>query len=79
MEKIFSNPNLQHLAENIFLNLDVQNLKIGGQINESCKQILQNPIFWLKKFGYNLSKKSQKDWVKIIHSVKSSTTRKDYL
>ena len=50
LEKILNNPGLQHLAENIFWNLDVEDLKICGQINQSCKQIMKNPMFWLKKF-----------------------------
>ena len=52
MEKIISNPGLQHLAEKVFLNLDVGDLKICGEINQSCKQILENPMFWLGKFKY---------------------------
>ena len=67
MEKIISNSGLQHLAEKVFLNLDVDVLKICGQINKSCKQ----PMFWLRKFGC-LSKESQKGWVNIIQSVKNS-------
>ena len=71
METITNNPGLQHIAENVFWNLDVKNLKICAQINQSCKQILQNPIFCLRKFE-NLSKKNQKDWIKDIQSVKNS-------
>ena len=71
METITNNPGLQHIAENVFWNLDVNNLKICAQLNQSCKQILQNPIFCLRKFE-NLSKKNQKDWIKGIQSVKNS-------
>ena len=71
MEKIISNPGLQHLAEKVFLNLDVEDLKICGQINQSCKQILENPMFWLKKFR-NLSKENRKEWINVITSVKNS-------
>ena len=71
MEKIINNPGFQHLTENVFLNLDVDVLKICGQINKSCEQILKKPMFWLRKFGC-LSKESQKDWVNIIQSVKNS-------
>ena len=71
MEKIVSNPGLQHLAEKVFLNLDVEDLKICGQINQSCKQILEDAIFWLRKIG-GFSKESQKDWIKIIQSMKNS-------
>ena len=71
MEKIVSNPGLQHLAEKVFWNLDVEDLKICAQINQSCKKILQNPIFCLKKFEH-LSKENQKDWIKILKEVKNS-------
>ena len=48
LEKFFNNPGLQHLAENIFWNLDIKDLKICAQINQSCKQILQNLIVLCK-------------------------------
>ena len=66
-----SNPGLQHLAEKVFWNLDVEDLKICAQINQSCEQILQNPIFCLSKFEY-LSMENQKDWINVIQSVKNS-------
>ena len=71
METIINNPGLQHLAENVFWNLDVEDLKICAQINQSCKQILQNPIFCLRNFK-GLSKENQRDWIKVIQSVKNS-------
>ena len=71
MESIINNPGLQHLAERIFLNLDTEHLNICRLINQSCKQILENPFFWLKKFK-NLSKENQKDWIKILKEVKNS-------
>ena len=70
MEKIIKNPGLQHLAEEVFWNLDVEDLKICAQINQSCKQILQNPIFCLSKFEH-LSKENQNEWIKVIQSVKN--------
>ena len=39
LEKILNNPGLQHLAENIFWNLNVEHLKICGLINQSCQKI----------------------------------------
>ena len=47
MEKIISSPGLQHLAEKVFWNLDIEDLKICAQINQSCKQILEDAMFWL--------------------------------
>ena len=70
METIITNPGLQHLAEIVFWNLAVGDLKIFAQINQTCKQILQNPIFCLSKFEH-LSKKNREDWIKAIQSVKN--------
>ena len=71
METIISNPGLQHLAEKVFLNSEVVNLKICAQINQSCKQILKHPIFCLRKFR-SLSKTNRDNWIKVIQSVKNS-------
>ena len=71
MDKIINNPGLQHLAEKVFWDLDVDDLKICAQINQSCKQILQNPIICLRKFKY-LSEENRKHWIKVIQSVKNS-------
>ena len=45
-ERILNNPGLQHLAENIFANLNFEYLKICQGINQSSKQILDHPKFW---------------------------------
>ena len=70
MDKITINPGLQHLAEKVFWDLDVDDLKICAQINLSCKQILQTPMFCLRKFEH-FSKKNKKDWIKVIQSAKN--------
>ena len=71
METIISNPGLHHLAEIVFWNLDGEDLRIFAQINQSCKQILQHPIFCLRKFK-SLSKTNRDNWIKVIQSVKNS-------
>ena len=71
MEKIVKNPGLQHLAEKVFWNLDVEELKICALINQCSNQILKKPIFCLRQFKY-ISKENQKDWIKTIQSVKNS-------
>ena len=71
MEKIINNSGLQHLAENVFWNLDAEDLKHCAQINQSCKKILQNPIFCLRKFE-QLSTQNRKDWIKVFQSVTNS-------
>ena len=71
MEIIISNPGLCHLAEKVLWNLDIRDLNICAQINQSCKQILQNPTFCLTYFNH-LSKKNRNDWINVIQSSKSS-------
>ena len=51
--------------------MDIDDFKICAEIDQSCKQILQNPIFCLRKFKY-LSVDNQNDWIKVIQSVKDS-------
>ena len=75
MEKIINNPGLQHLAEKVFWNLGAEDLKICRKINQSSKHILEDGMFWLRKFR-SLSKVSQKNWIKIIESVKNSGYKK---
>ena len=72
MEKIINNSGLQHPAEKVFWNLDVEDLKICSQINEACKQILRKPMFWLEKF-VSLSKENRKDWIRVIKQKKILT------
>ena len=74
MEKIINSPGFQHLAEKMFLNLNYEDLKACQLINQSANEILENPMFWLKKFQ-SLSKENQKDWIKVIKQVKSSDER----
>ena len=80
MEEFINNPGLQHLAEKVFFNLNVEDSKICTHINKSCEQILENPMFWLRKFGDGISKKNQKEWIKIIQSEeKNPKKRKDII
>ena len=72
-EKILSNPGLQHIAENIFDNLNFEDLLVCQGINQSSKQILDKkldkPMFVLRKFR-GLSKENQRDWIKVIEAEK---------
>ena len=73
MEKILNNPGLQHLAKTIFWNLDFENLEVCREINQSSKEILDNPMFWLGIFvRRGLSMKNQKDWIKAIQLNRNS-------
>ena len=73
MEKIIINPGLQHLTENIFLNLNYKELEACRLLNESCKRILDNPMFWLKKLiRSGLLKKHEKDWMEAIKTTRNT-------
>ena len=50
MDQIIINHGLQHINENILMNLDFKNLKVCQSVNRNFKEFLANPIFWLKKF-----------------------------
>ena len=71
MEKIITNPGLQHPAEEVFWTLNAEDLKNCAQINQTCKQILKYPTFCLSKFEH-LSEKNQRDWVKACQTEKNS-------
>ena len=75
LEKILNKPGLVHLAENIFGNLADEDLEVCRNINQTSKEILDNPMFWLRKFE-SLSKENQTDWIKVIQSVKNSEKEK---
>ena len=78
MEKII-NPELQHLAENIFLNLNAKDLKACQLINRSANQILDNnPMFWAKKYTIEkgLSTEISEDLIKAVQSKLKSGKEK---
>ena len=76
MEKIANNPGHQHLAEKVFFNLNVEDLKMCARINQSCQQILENPMFWLRIFGDILTKQDQNEWIKIIQSLEENSMKR---
>ena len=77
MENISTNPGLQHLAEKIFGYLNLKDLENCREINQSSKKILDNPMFWLKKFR-GLSKENQDDWTKIIQSMRNTEKEMEF-
>ena len=81
LETILNSPGLQHLAKEIFWNLNSDALEACSQVNQSSKQILENPFFWLEKLVRMgvVSKKNQEDWIKAIQSVKNSDEEKNVL
>ena len=77
MEKIINNPGLQHLVENIFLNMIYPDLMKCKLINQSVTQILDNPMFWITKLIQSgLPKEQQKEWIKAIQLETNSEMKK---
>ena len=74
MENIVNNPGFQHLVVNIFLNFNYKDLKACQLINQSANEILNNPMFWIRKiFQRGMSEENQKHWIKAIQSVTNSS------
>ena len=78
LDNFLNNPGLQHLAKEIFLNINsVNSLQACQEINQFSKQIFENPLFWLKKFVQRgLSKNNQEEWRITIQSEKNSEKEK---
>ena len=66
LEEFINVPGLQHLAENIFLNLKYQDLEACRFVKGSFRHLLdllENSSFWLEKFVLRgMSKKNAKYW-----------------
>ena len=72
MENLIKNPGLKHLAENIFLYLDYEDIINCQIVSESWNGFLENPMFWLKKWTRRgLSKKNKIGWIKAIRLTKN--------
>ena len=74
MESIIQNPGFQQITEMILFNLDFQALKKCQLLNKSIKDILEDPMFWLRKWRTQrgLSKKNHNDWDTAIELTKNT-------
>ena len=71
MEAIIKNPGLQHITEKILFNLNYDDLRVCELINQSMKQIMDDPFFWLRRLiQRGLSPKNQEDWKNAIELTK---------
>ena len=63
METIIKSPGLQHIFEDIFSILDVNNLMACRLVNSSWNNIQSQPMFWLKRLdSWNLLKDVKRNW-----------------
>ena len=76
MENVIQNPGLQHITEMILFNLDFEDLQKCQLLNKSLKDILEDSMFWLRKWKMQrgLSKENYDVWAKAIKLVKNTNT-----
>ena len=80
LEMFIENPGLQHLAENIFLNLNYKDLKSCHLINRGSKVFFDNSRFWIKKFVQKgLSKQNEINWINAIQITKHTNYQRHVL
>ena len=77
VETFINTPGLKHLAENIFLNMNYQEIQACGRLNVSFQifadQLMENPSFLLKSIILGgMSKKNETDWTEIIQKTKGT-------
>ena len=68
MQKIIENPGLQHLAQRMLIYLDKTSIASFRFVNQDCKNIVDDPIFSLKKLSQlvDVPKDLIENWKKII-------------
>ena len=58
----------------MFLSLPFKDIMACQLVNKSSKELLANPIFWIRKWGLKgLSKKNQDDWINAIRLTKNNS------
>ena len=67
MEQITKNTGLQHIGEEVFKHLDKENLMNCRKVNQSWKNILEGPMFLLKRIdNSNIQDDIKKNWKMLI-------------
>ena len=70
MDQITKNTGLQHIAEEIFKHLDKENLMICRKVSKSWKDILDGPMFLLKRIdNSNIPADIKKNWKMLIKEL----------
>ena len=81
MDLISRNPGLQHISEEIFLNLDHKDILECEKVNAFWKQTLKNPSFWLKKclqMGI-MPESYHMEWSKLIKTTATKENLKEFV
>ena len=70
MEQITKNTGLQHIGEEVFKHLDMENLMNCRKVNQSWKNILEGPMFLLKRIdNSNIPANIKKNWKMLIKEL----------
>ena len=79
MDLITRTPGLQHIAEQIFSNLDRNSLRECQKVNNGWWNILMKPWFWFNRMKLNtkLSLVHQKEWMDFCEKLSKLNLRKD--
>ena len=79
MDLITRTPGLIHIAEQIFSNLDRNDLLQCQEVNEYWASILRNPWFWYNRMTQNttLSQEHQKEWMDFCEKLSKLNLTKD--
>ena len=76
MDNLTKNPGLQHIAEEILLNLNYFDILKCSQVNESWKTILDKPHFWLQKHAQKPTFKNKSAWKKLVQLTSQTDLEK---
>ena len=80
MENFTKVPGLRGISEDIFKLLDKKSLMDCRLVNSSWKNVLEQPMFWLKKM--NLEKASmnfQRSWKKLAQQLEDGHPKKEFV
>ena len=74
MQAFAKNPGLQHISEDIFKLLDMKSLMDAHLVNNTWKQVLDHPIFWLKKLmsESNVLVEVYQTWESLVQNLSDS-------
>ena len=78
MDLILNNHGFHHILEEIFMNLDYQNILKCQKVCSFWESILKNPVFWLKKcVNLGLGKEHEKLWAKLLKTLKDPSLKEN--
>ena len=79
MDLITKTPGLQHIAEQIFSNLDFISILQCQKVNDHWWNIIMKPLFWFNKMKKNtkLSQEHQNEWMIFIEKLSKLNLTKD--